>query len=1107
MVALYKPVENDRLAAEHRLVTEFVEAAITKLGTNHYGDLDLKLVPEGQRLLDGDAEENRRCVIAAVIQAEHWNRRYRKAIEQGTTEIERASASANGLPVLTEYSTRRNYTTDIARSLIRRALPFDGADLRLLVDWCCAPANLCAFDYPLGGIVRALERYAGKQPIDAELAQACAKFARQLRGAYDKDAKKLGTKVEQLCGVAVAEDETDEGAKLPAPAPAIAGDLTILSALKQGLAMLAEEESASITSEGPDLFSMRADSSVQKEHRLLSEVLTEVVEARSYSGFELSDLASGKRLLKIDRSGAARMLLAAAERHVSAMRAGLGNYSDATLWQGRYALARVASQLLERGAEFDHHQLFDLILYFATGAPTKRLAATESIHFLIGEAEKHAQDKPLTDGERFVLHLFRNQIVSGPPFGTPSDEIRRLNALIRDGACFYLVPREAWTDALNSDVSACSVNLRTAWANVLKHCSTATTARPSAKWLKEATKLLETVGYDKVTASIEQWFPLVSRGQTQSSVGRCFGDARGSSDTIHDENANILRGLLWCVPLLPQHDSLPRLVAGVALSAYKKVPGVGPRAVKVGNGAVYALSALGTKEAVGQLAMLKVRVRFGTAQKEIEKAFDAAATALSLPRDQIEELGVPSYGMEEVGLLVEQLGDYRAELRVNGSDAALQWFDAKGKSLKSVPAKVKNEHKEELKELQQSLKDVQAMLPAQRDRIDSLFLLQKSWPVTEWRERYLEHPLVGTIARRLIWCVDGISAVYLDGNLTDGGGKIVNCGEAAEITLWHPAGRTADEITDWRQRLEELKIVQPFKQAYREIYLLTDAERNTRTYSNRFAAHVIKQHQFNALCAARGWKNKLRLMVDDSYPPASKELPEWGLRAEFWIEGIGDDYGTDTNDAGTYLRLSTDQVRFYQLHAAINYAHAGGGGYESVAGGPGDGNINAPLPLEQVPELVLSEIMRDVDLFVGVASVGNDPTWQDGGPEGRYRTYWQSYSFGELSGTATTRKQVLERLIPRLKIASQCSFSDRFLIVRGKRRTYKIHLGSGNILMEPNDQYLCIVPDSRARKRDDEVYLPFEGDSTLSIIISKALLLADDLKISDSTITRQIDMK
>ena len=73
-----------------------------------------------------------------------------------------------------------------------------------------------------------------------------------------------------------------------------------------------------------------------------------------------------------------------------------------------------------------------------------------------------------------------------------------------------------------------------------------------------------------------------------------------------------------------------------------------------------------------------------------------------------------------------------------------------------------------------------------------------------------------------------------------------------------------------------------------------------------------------------------------------------------------------------------------------------------------------PLALDAVPPLVFSEIMRDVDMFVGVASVGNDPNWADGGPGGTYRDYWQSYSFGELSATAQTRRVLLERLLPRL---------------------------------------------------------------------------------------------
>ncbi|MEV4160812.1 DUF7737 domain-containing protein [Nonomuraea dietziae] len=54
---------------------------------------------------------------------------------------------------------------------------------------------------------------------------------------------------------------------------------------------------------------------------------------------------------------------------------------------------------------------------------------------------------------------------------------------------------------------------------------------------------------------------------------------------------------------------------------------------------------------------------------------------------------------------------------------------------------------------------------------------------------------------------------------------------------------------------------------------------------------------------------------------------------------------------------------------------------------------------------------------------------------------------------------------------------------------------------KPDDAYLCIVP----RGSGDQVFLPFEEDGgMLSIIISKAFLLAADTAISDPSITRQI---
>jgi hypothetical protein len=635
---------------------------------------------------------------------------------------------------------------------------------------------------------------------------------------------------------------------------------------------------------------------------------------------------------------------------------------------------------------------------------------------------------------------------------------------------------------------------------VLRHALTATGARPSAKWQKTGRELVSALGEETFQRAMEDWLPQAGRGRSHTIAK----DPRGIGDTIHDENANALRGFLWLLPLLKRRDGDTRLAAGVALSAYRKVPGVGPRAVKVGNAAVYALSEMVGPEAMGQLAMLKVRVRFGTAQKEVEKAFDTAARELQLPREEIEELSVPDCGLQGVGLREEVFGDYRVRVEIKGSDVEMGWLDGKGKPLKSIPAAIKKEHAQDWKDLQGDIKDLQAMVSAQKERIDGLFLEQKTWTAGVWRERYIDHLVVGTIARRLIWCVAGTAVTMVEGQAQDLEGQTVAIADDATVSLWHPAGRSIEEVVAWRRRIESLGMVQPFKQAHREVYLVTDAERRTERYSNRFAAHILRQHQFNALCGARHWKNKLRLMVDDEYPPASRELAAWRIRAEFWVEGIGDAYGQDTNEAGTYLRLASDQVRFYRTGAAPNTAHAGGGGYRVRAPGPGANDINEPLRMDEVPTLVFSEIMRDVDLFVGVGSIGNDPAWQDGGRETRYGEYWQNYSFGELSATAISRRETLERLIPRLKIASKCLLNDRFLLVQGTRRRYKIHLGSGNILMEPNDQYLCIVPDAKARAGAPQVYLPFEGDAILSIILSKAFLLAEDGAIKDPVILRQL---
>ena len=429
-------------------------------------------------------------------------------------------------------------------------------------------------------------------------------------------------------------------------------------------------------------------------------------------------------------------------------------------------------------------------------------------------------------------------------------------------------------------------------------------------------------------------------------------------------------------------------------------------------------------------------------------------------------------------------------MRLGGDEIEVCFKNAEGKPSKSPPAKLKQAHASELKASKRAAADMQKMLMAQRLRIEQFFMNERKMGYEHWLRHFIQHPLLGAINRRLIWSFQSDGAqtqgIWFNREVVNWNNEpLAGFGQNTTVQLWHPLYSDTQTVLSWRCWLEDHQVVQPFKQAHREVYILTPAEEQTETYSNRFAAHVIRQHQFASLCRERGWRYHLMGSGFDGHNVPTLQVPRRFISAEFWVDlpdarGGGDPrQGTeDLSRSGISLYLLTDQVRF-----ARN---------------------NAPVRLAEIPPLVFSEIMRDVDLFVGVTSIGNDPTWADQG-DGAFGNYWQSFAFGDLSQSGETRRAILEKLLPKLKIASRCTLEGRFLVVRGDLHSYRIHLGSGNVLMEPGSHYLCIVPGRGLGSWErGSLYLPFEGDQTLAIILSKALMLADDTKITDETILRQI---
>ncbi|MGW0594113.1 DUF4132 domain-containing protein [Streptosporangium sp. NPDC002607] len=450
-----------------------------------------------------------------------------------------------------------------------------------------------------------------------------------------------------------------------------------------------------------------------------------------------------------------------------------------------------------------------------------------------------------------------------------------------------------------------------------------------------------------------------------------------------------------------------------------------------------------TPEAISALRAARQATRHAGVPKQLDRMFKRIEAALA---NRLEvAFRIPD------GRVRQAIGEHTAVISTDGK-VELSWWHG-DKKLKAVPAAVKREHPEEVKRLRELAKQTAQQQATLSRALEAGCAGEAAPPY-----RQLEgHP----VTDRLIWEFEvspGVWRAELGLTVPD-----------VPVRLWHPARASVEEVRAWREVVQGKELRQPYKQAFREVYLLTPAEEETRDHSRRFSNHLLRYGQAKALLTDRGWTGMSLGHWDaaggSGECTTAKKLPG-GLTAT-WDFHL-DEHSYERDGYGTTVSICVSgDIRFL---AGIS-----------------------PVPLAEVPPLILSEALRDADLAVGVTSTGLDPNG--------HGDYWQSYSFGDLAESAQVRRDALSRLIGRTTIADRCVMTDRFLVVRGDLRTYKIHLGSANILMEPNDAYLCIVS---ARDPHPGLFLPFEEDGRLALILSKAFLLANDTAITDPSITRQL---
>ena len=365
------------------------------------------------------------------------------------------------------------------------------------------------------------------------------------------------------------------------------------------------------------------------------------------------------------------------------------------------------------------------------------------------------------------------------------------------------------------------------------------------------------------------------------------------------------------------------------------------------------------------------------------------------------------------------------------------------KTLKAIPDKYKKNEEVE------ALKEGKTYLTKQYSRtrlsLEQAMLSQTLFTVAELH-RIMEHPVVRAMLSKLVLFnpETQASGFWQDGKLISAEGEKVTLKADDKLLIAHPSHLFYAVQWDLYQKyLFDKELKQPFKQVFRELYVPTKDELETSNRSERYQGHQVQPQKTVALLRSRGWTVNYEEGLQRVY---HKE----GFRAT--IYAAADWYTPSDVEAPTL-----EYVVFYSLK---------------------DGK---EVPMKEINPVIFSEVMRDVDLVVSVAHVGGvDP---------------------EASHSTMQMRAALARESARLFKLTNVEVKERHILVKGKLGEYSIHLGSG-MVSRGGLQLSILAVQSQHRGR---VFLPFVDDDPKSAeIISKMRLLAEDDKIKDPTILRQI---
>lgn len=393
------------------------------------------------------------------------------------------------------------------------------------------------------------------------------------------------------------------------------------------------------------------------------------------------------------------------------------------------------------------------------------------------------------------------------------------------------------------------------------------------------------------------------------------------------------------------------------------------------------------------------------------------------------------------------VGGLEAFVQINEEGRSELIYRKGGKTVNSVPAKLKKDPSiETLKEVHKKLKNQYSrskMMLEQAMEDRNPFYIRELAALTR-------NPVIRPLLKSLVFVKNGQAGAETDTGFFAGDGLVTADGEFlpqspdTPVRIAHPVDLYKRGVwAGYQKYLFDRRIRQPFKQVFRELYIPTVEELPTE-HSLRYAGNQIQPQKTAAVLKSRRW-------VADYDEGLQKVYYKENIVAH--IYAMADWFSPADIEAPTLEWVAFSDRKSFQ-----------------------------PLKIKDIPEIIFSEVMRDVDLAVGVAHAGGvDPE--------------ASHS------TVEMRSVIVAFTLPLFKLTN-VTLKGSHAFIKGSLADYHIHLGSGSIHQEGGTAIAVLPVHSQHRGR---LFLPFvDEDPKTAEVISKVLLFAEDAKIKDPFILNQI---